>query len=174
MSRGRRKKNSVSLSTSSRTSSRESLRWRYPASVSIWLAGSDSEPLFGTAMRSMATCLGGSEGRDGLQMSVDVLEREPLAQHQDLNSVQQLADLLGGAVCRLVLSGHPRLRGLFDDLLALGVHAGVEGLDGRRTRRALTLTVGEFGEQLVEAFHRALEGIRRRHARCSRQGCRWP
>ena len=102
-------------------------------------AGSASEPLFGTAMRSMGlpVCeveVGG--GRAGLQMSVDVVEPDALAEHDDLDPVEQLADLLGGALGRFVLGGHPDLGGLLDDLLALGVHAGVERLDGRRTGRA--------------------------------------
>src|SRR3954454_5902790 len=105
MSRGRRKKNSVSLSASSRTSSRLSLRWRYPASTSIWLAGSASEPLFGTAIRSMCTCLWKEAGARAihLEMSVDVLERDSLAQHDHLDPVEELAGLLGRAGRRLVL-----------------------------------------------------------------------
>src|SRR5690606_12938414 len=115
MSRGRRKKNSTPLSGSCRTSSRLSPRCRYPASRSMAAAGSDSEPLFGTATRSMGTdpfpgrsATSGRPGhRAGLQMSVYVLEREALGDHQDLDVVQELGNLLGGAVHALVLRGHP-------------------------------------------------------------------
>src|SRR5699024_4225090 len=60
MSRGRRKKNSTLLASSTRTSSRRWLRCRYPASLSICDAGSDSPPLLGPAIRSLVllTCGG--------------------------------------------------------------------------------------------------------------------
>src|SRR3954454_18977588 len=155
MSRGRRKKNSVSLSASSRTSSRLSLRWRYPASTSIWLAGSASEPLFGTAIRSMCTCLWKEAGARAihLEMSVDVLERDSLAQHDHLDPVEELADLLGRAVGRLVLRRHPHLGGFLDHLLALLVDAGVQRDDRARTARTGALPLGKLGEQLVEGLH---------------------
>src|SRR6476661_1960860 len=86
-------------------------------------------------------------------MSVHVLERDPLAQHDDLNAVEQLADLLRGALGRLVFRSEPYLGGFLDDLLALLVHTGVERGNGRRAVRALSLPVGEFGEELVEGLH---------------------
>src|SRR4051794_26522473 len=115
MSRGRRKKNSTPLAGSARTSSRESARCRYPASRSIALAGSDSDPLLGTATRST-----GPTSRTGefLQVSVDVIQRQSGRQHQHLDVVEQLRDLLRRSLRALVLGGHPRLGGLLDDLLA--------------------------------------------------------
>ena len=57
----------------------------------------------------------------------------------------------------LVLGGHPHLRGLLDDLLALGVQAGVESFDGGRSGRAFALALAEFGEQRVEGLHGDVE-----------------
>ena len=49
-------------------------------------------------------------------MSVDVLESDALAQHDDLDPVEQLTDLLRGPVSRFVLGSHPDLRGFLDSL----------------------------------------------------------
>src|SRR5690606_37464301 len=136
MSRGRRKKNSTSLSGSASTSSRESRRWRYPASRSISTAGSDRDPLLGTAIRSMtgpslqgirgdrgrdeqerAALAAGRTSRTGAgrsQMLVHVLQAQTLRQHEDLQVVQELRDLLRRLHVALVLGGHPHLGGLLD------------------------------------------------------------
>src|SRR5262245_61724696 len=104
------------------TSSRRSLRCRYPASWSIAEAGSERVPLLGTAMRSMerysfAGSGGGGAGTragprrsahrsSGSQMSVYVLRGDAPGDHHHLDVVQQLGDLLGGPVRVLVLGGH--------------------------------------------------------------------
>src|SRR5206468_2755312 len=72
--------------------------------------------------------------------------------HQDLQVVDQLADLLGGALAALVLGGHPHLGGLLDDLLADGVHAGLHQFDGARARGAGGGLGGQFGVELLEAL----------------------
>ena len=54
------------------------------------------------------------------QVPVDVFEREPAGEHEHLQVVQQLGDLLGRSLRRLVLGRHPRLGRLLDDLLADG------------------------------------------------------
>src|SRR5690348_12379150 len=97
--------------------------------MSIWLAGSDSEPLFGTAMRSIWKCLflvSGGGRENGSQMSVDVVESQPAAEHDHLQAVEQLADLQRQVVIGLVLGGDPHLARLFQHLLALRVHAGIK------------------------------------------------
>src|SRR3954454_2603757 len=107
------------------------------------------EPLLGTAIRSRSGVLvmGSS------QVGVDVVEGQSGREHQHLGVVEQLADLLGGAGGRLVLRGHPRLSGLLDQLLADGVHAGVELRDGARAVGAALGLVGQLGPQLLERLH---------------------
>src|SRR3954468_7874120 len=102
-------------------------------------------------------------GRRGLlqrwaasQMGIDVVQGEPAGQHQDLHAVQQLADLLGGALGPLVLGGHPGLGGLLDDLLARGVHAVADRRDRPRRGVARGHLGRELGEQLVEGLHARL------------------
>src|SRR3954452_11074229 len=89
----------------------------------------------------------------GLQVGVDVVEREAPGEHEDLHAVEQLADLLGGALERLVLGGHPGLGGLLDHLLARRVHAVGDGGHGARGRVSRGDLARQLGEQLVEALH---------------------
>src|SRR5665811_654986 len=98
-------------------------------------AGMDNAPLFGTAILSVR--LDGMETSQyslpgWLKVGVDVVERDSACEHQDLGVVEQLADLLGGALRPLMLGGHPGLRSLLDQLLPDRVHAGVERLRGAR------------------------------------------
>src|SRR5687767_12239229 len=86
-------------------------------------------------------------------MRVDVLEPDSLREHHDLGVVEQLADLLGGAVGALVLGRHPRFRRLLDQLFTDRMHAGVELGDGARALGSCARLVGELGEQLVEGLH---------------------
>jgi hypothetical protein len=86
-------------------------------------------------------------------MSVDVLELESGGDHQHLGLVQQLGDLLGGALRTLVLGGHPRLGRLLDDLLADEVHPAVQRRHGGRAGRALGRLGLQLGEQLFERLH---------------------
>src|SRR4051812_44441304 len=173
----------MSLSSSSMLRSRVSLRWRYPASRIIVAAGSARVPLLGSAMRSMelssvvligsAVQIGGA-GSGGpppttrviprrrprgcasvlSQVLVDVLERDPAADHDDLDPVEQLRDLLGQRVVRLVLGGQPHLAGLLEQLLALRVDTGVERGHRARPLRAGGGLLGQLREQLVEGLHR--------------------
>src|SRR6478609_3596844 len=69
--------------------------------------------------------------------------------------VEELADLLGGLVVRLVLGGHPHLGRLLDDLLADGVDAGVELRDGARALGSRLRLLGQLGIQLLKALHGA-------------------
>ena len=119
-----------------------------------------SAPLLGTAMRKPRF----GSGRVMsvvmfvavlLQVGVDVVERDALGQHEDLEMVEQLADLLRRLDGRLVLGRHPHLGGLLDDLLADLVHTGVEGRDRARTLRAGHGLVGQLGVQLLKALHGA-------------------
>src|SRR5690606_32029095 len=140
------------------------------------VAETDSEPLLGTAMRSgrplgppfaIASVLSGaalalelvmrgldSTREDGRgpasQMSVDVLERQSAREHQGLRVVEQRADLLRGPVVGLVLGGHPRLGRLLEQLLADGVHAGIELRDGARALRAGPRLLAQLVPQLLE------------------------
>ena len=65
-------------------------------------------------------------------MSVHVLERKTLRQHQHLQVVQQLRDLFSCSLVRLVLGRHPHLSGLFDEYgEAWGIEDALDyGLDG--------------------------------------------
>src|SRR6478735_9018878 len=112
----------------------------YPASLSISAAVSASEPLFGTAIRSMAAGLSGSRtgGDARSEMSVDVFEAQPLREHQHLQVVQQLRDLLGCGIRRFVLGRHPDLGRLLHDLLADRVDARVQLCDRSRSLGALS------------------------------------
>src|SRR5690242_17480071 len=90
-----------------------------------------------------------------LQELVHVLEPETAPDHEHLQPVQQLRDLLGQRVVGLVLGGEPHLARLFEDLLALCMDARVERGDRCRacwTRRGL---LAQLGEQLVERLHRS-------------------
>jgi hypothetical protein len=84
---------------------------------------------------------------------VDVVEREPRGQHQHLCVVEELGDLLRGALGRLVLGGHPGFCSLLDDLLADRMDPGVERRDGARPGRPCRRLVGELGEELIEGLH---------------------
>src|SRR5918998_511072 len=113
-------------------------------------AGSLRTPLLGTAMRS-------TDGLLRCRCRCSALLQGPAAgQHEDLDPVEELADLLGGALGALVLGGHPGLGGLLDDLLARGVHAVADRRDRARRRVAGGDLGGELGEQLVEGLHARL------------------
>src|SRR6478609_3229578 len=158
MSLGRRKKNSTSLAGSMTVRSRDSCRCRYPASISMAVAGSDRVPLFGTATRSMALLRDRFEDgefwrRVGLQMSVDLLQPDPATDHDHLDPVQQLGNLKGQRVVALVFCGQPHLAGLLDQFLALCVHTGVQRGHGARALRTGHGSLAQLGEQRVEGLH---------------------
>src|SRR4051795_3255162 len=88
-----------------------------------------------------------------LEVSVDVVERQPAGQHEHLHPVQELADLLRRPLHRLVLGRHPGLGGLLHDLLAGGVHAVADGGHGARGGIAGGDLAGQLGEQRVEGLH---------------------
>src|SRR5690606_1853266 len=67
--------------------------------------------------------------------------------------VQQLGDLFGRFVVRLVLRGHPHLGGLFDDLLADCMYTGVELCDRAGTGRSGLGFELQFLEEVVESLH---------------------
>src|SRR5579883_418370 len=75
--------------------------------------------------------------------------------------VEELADLLGGAVGALVLGGHPHLGRFLDDLLADRVHPGLHQLDRARPGGAGGGFRGQLGEQLLERLGRAAARGRR-------------
>src|ERR1700754_3415825 len=130
--------------------SRESDRCRYPASRIIVAAGSASVPLFGSATRSIRVLL---VPCCVLQELVNVFERDLAPEHEDLDAVEQLGDLLGQRVVGLVLGGQPHLAGLLEQLLALRVHPRVESRDRARALRAGGGLLGQLDEQLVEGLH---------------------
>src|SRR3954452_13266816 len=159
------------LSSSAMLRSRESDRCRYPASRIIVAAGSASVPLFGRATRSIsspsqcycAQCLSSRAVRAGVsgwsgivrsEVLVDVGELQAPPDHDHLGAVEELGDLLGEGVVRLVLGGQPHLAGLLEELLALGVHPGIESGDGARSGGAGPGLLTQLGEQLVERLHR--------------------
>src|SRR5690349_9233711 len=114
----------------------------------MFWAASLSAPLFGTARRSMfgsssSLMVDGTPGRarGALEMLVHLVEPDALGDHEHLHVVEELGDLLRRPVVRLVLGGHPALGGLLDDLLADGMHAGVERGHGARARRPGTRLV---------------------------------
>src|SRR4029453_11119114 len=86
-------------------------------------------------------------------MSVHVGGRQPLREHGHLQVVEQLRDLLRRLVVALVLCGHPDLGRLLDDLLADGVHAGVELAHGAGTLGTGAGFVAELDEEVVEGLH---------------------
>src|SRR4051794_11346676 len=90
---------------------------------------------------------------DFLQELVHVFEPETAAQHEHLQPVQQLRDLLGQRVVGLVFGGEPHLACLFEDLLALRVDARLERGDRGRTCRARCGLLAQLREQLVEGLH---------------------
>src|SRR5690349_7535837 len=107
------------------------------------------------AMRSIDVLLRSVsiEAEGTSEMSIHVLELEPGGDHQDLCLVEQLGDLLSGALRPLVLGGHPGLGRLFDDLLPDEVHAPVQRRDGGGTRGPLRRLRLQLGEQLFERLH---------------------
>ena len=88
-------------------------------------------------------------------MSVDVLQGQTLREHQHLEVIEQLGDLLRRLGVGLELRGHPHLGGLFDDLLADRVHTRIELGDRAGTGGTLLGFDGELSEQLVERLHPA-------------------
>src|SRR3954471_12827998 len=153
-------------------------------------AGSLRTPLFRTAMRgtvsspsvsgwngprpgSRGACRGGREGPLS-EVGIDVVQGEPAGEHQDLHPVEELAELLGGALGPLVLGGHPGLRGLLDDLLARGVHAVADRRDRSRRGVARGALAGQLGEQLVEGLHARLPSAGRIEKPVVRAGPRRP
>src|SRR6478736_4212201 len=121
-------------------------------------AGSDREPLLGTAILStrrgpFSGAFRGALRRCFSEMGVDVGERQAVRDHEDLQVVEQLRDLLGGALVALELGGHPDLGGLLDDLLADRMDAGVQLGDGARSRGPGGRLLGELSEQRVERLH---------------------
>src|SRR6478735_1035881 len=122
------------------------------------MVSSDRAPLLGTAIRNM-----GVRSSEVLQVGVDVVERDALGEHEDLQMVEQLADLLRGLGRRLVLGRHPHLGRLLHDLLADGVDAGVELRDRARAVGSGRGLLGQLGIQLLKALHGpAAYGGRRR------------
>src|SRR3954447_15064096 len=110
-----------------------------------------------------------------LQVGVDVVERQAAGEHEDLHPVEQLADLLGGALEGLVLGGHPGLGGLLDHLLARRVDAVGDGGHGARGRVPRGDLPRQLGEQLVEALHArppAAGVIRKPVGRCGTRSSR--
>ncbi len=96
---------------------------------------------------------GHGSGSSRSEVGVDVVELEARGQHQHLGVVEQLADLLGGAVLALVLGGHPGLRGLLDQLLADRMDAGVELRHGAGAVGTGPGLLGELGPELLERLH---------------------
>src|SRR5918998_196525 len=147
MSRGRRKKNSTSLAASMTVRSLGSWRCRYPASASISEAGSASVPLLGTATRSIWPSPSGVSPFIGTsQVAVDVAGADPAAQHEHLNAVEQLGDLLRQPLIGLVFGGDPHLASLLEQFLALGVHSVVQRRHRARPGWPGAGTLGELGE----------------------------
>src|SRR5919107_293540 len=147
----------MSLSSSAMLRSRESERCRYPASRIIVAAGSARVPLFGRATRSISSpcpCYEAQCGRAGRsKVLVDVGEVQTTADHQDLRAVEELGDLLGQGVVRLVLGGQPDLAGLLEQLLTLRVHPCLERGDRAGPGGPGGRLLGELVEQLVERLH---------------------
>src|SRR5918998_444110 len=151
MSRGRRKKNSTSLAASMTVRSLASWRCRYPASASISEAGSARVPLLGTATRSiwpspfvMSPFIGTS------QVAVDVAGIDPAAEHEHLNAVEQLGDLLRQPLIGFVFGGDPHLAGFLEHLLALGVYPVVQRRHRTGARRPGPGPLGQLPEQLIK------------------------
>src|SRR5699024_11795943 len=89
----------------------------------------------------------------GLKLLVDVLEAQAAGQHHDLEVVEELRDLFGGPIVRLVFGGYPDLGGFLDDLLADGMDTGIELRDGPGPLCAGACRLGQLGEQLFEGLH---------------------
>src|SRR5690606_7441559 len=88
-----------------------------------------------------------------LEMRVDVFERESLSEHENLEVVQQLADLLSAGGVGLVFGGHPRLGGFLHDLLANCVHSSVEPRDSVAPLGAGDRLLAQLSKQRFERLH---------------------
>lgn len=86
-------------------------------------------------------------------MSVNILKREALREHEYLHVVQKLGKLLRRAVSTLVLRRHPRLRGLLDELFSDRVHTSVQALDSAGAFWSADRLLTELSEQAVEILH---------------------
>lgn len=89
----------------------------------------------------------------GLEMSVNIGWGETLRQHQNLNVVQQLRNFSSRRVGGLVLSSHPHLGRLFNDLLTDCMDPVFEKLHRPGAVWAHLGLLGQFGKQLVERLH---------------------
>ena len=69
------------------------------------------------------------------QMLIDVVERQALLNHHDLQVINLLADLLSQPFIALVLSCHPHFGGFLHDFLTDGMYSAVKLLDGSLTCR---------------------------------------
>src|SRR3954469_12969782 len=87
------------------------------------------------------------------QVGVDVVELDAAREHEHLGVVEQLADLLGGALAALVLRCHPGLGGLLDQLLPAGMDATVELPHGAGSFGAGPGLLAQLGPELVERLH---------------------
>src|SRR6478609_6374940 len=87
------------------------------------------------------------------EVGVDVVELDAGREHEHLGVVEQLADLLGCPLLALVLSGHPGLGGLLDQLLPDEMDAGVELLRGAGSLGARPGLLTQLGPELVERLH---------------------
>ena len=86
-------------------------------------------------------------------MSPDIRRGEPLREHEHLQVVDELRDLLRRLGVGLELGRLSDLGSLFDDLLADRVHTRVELGDGARPGRPRHRLVAQLSEELVEGFH---------------------
>ena len=135
------------------------------ASLALPVAGLGQHQLRGVGQRALVghgdlEHLGGllaSHGRTVTggrsQVGVDVVEGKAAREHQHLHVVEQLAQLLGGALATLVLGGHPGLGRLLDQLLADRVHALVQRGHRARAVRPGARLLGKLVEELVERLH---------------------
>src|SRR5690625_7658998 len=124
------------------------------------LAGSARELLFGMAILSTCSLLGATCGMNRStawpawsQVAIDVVEGQAPGEQQHLQMVEQLGDLLRGALGALVLGGHPDFGGLLDHLLADLVHPGVQRRHGGRSRWPPGRLLLQFGAQFLERLH---------------------
>lgn len=67
--------------------------------------------------------------------------------------IKELANFFGGFFCALILSRHPHLCSLFNNLFADCMHPCIEGTDCARALRSHMSDIAELCEQLVESFH---------------------
>ena len=89
------------------------------------------------------------------QMLIDVVERQALLNHHDLQVINLLADLLSQPFIALVLSCHPHFGGFLHDFLTDGMYSAVKLLgEALDAVYELTLATLHGDEAALDEYNR--------------------